>query len=49
MFRKEASVEQGLQREDSQVENVEDGNSPGEGRLGSGRGLRKQGPFESNF
>lgn len=41
VFRKEAAVERGLQREDSQVENVEDGNSPGEGRLGSGRGLRK--------
>lgn len=48
-FRKVAAVERGLQREDSQVENVEDDNSPGEGRLGSGRGLRKQGPFESNF
>ena len=37
----EAAVERGLQREDSQMENVEDGNSPGKGRLGSGRGLRK--------
>lgn len=37
-FQKEAAVERGLQREDSQMENVEDGNSPGKGRLDSGRG-----------